>query len=238
MGARSLLRCLPALSVLLLAGRGDEVGTGVREAPPSREQTNPDAGTTAPVPESAPVVAFLGDSLAAGMQLPADAAFPAVLQHSLLDAGHPFRLVNAGVSGDTTAGGLARLDWILAQGPDVLVVELGANDGFRGLSVEATGRNLRAILAKARSRGVTPLLLGMRLPPNYGADYTGAFDALYPQIAEELDVAFVPFFVNGVAGVPAMNLSDGIHPTVEGHRRLAANLEEPLTRLLRTYSDR
>ncbi len=184
------------------------------------------------IPADAPTVAFLGDSLAAGLHLARHEAFPAVLQRRLAAAGRPFRLVNAGVSGDTTAGGRERVGWLLAQRPDVVVVELGANDGLRGQPVEGIAANLRAIVADVRAAGAHPLLLGMRLPPNYGDAYTAAFDALYPALAEELGVAFVPFFMEGVAGVPDLTLPDGLHPTVAGHERLAANIEPALRKEL------
>jgi acyl-CoA thioesterase-1 len=167
------------------------------------------------------------------MGLPADQAFPAVLQRRLARTGLPFRLVNAGVSGDTTGGGLGRLAWLLKQDPDVVVVELGANDAFRGMDLEQTEANLRAIVAGVREHGAAVLLLGMRLPPSYGQAYARAFDALYDRIAADTGVAYVPFFMRGVAGVPELQQADGIHPTAEGHRRLAENVREPLARLLR-----
>lgn len=179
----------------------------------------------------APKVAFLGDSISAGLSLPADQAFPALLARRLR-AEQPFQLINAGVSGDTSAGGLRRLDWILKQHPDVVVVELGANDGLRGVPLDSIERNLRAILQKVRDAGAIPLLLGMRLPPNYGAEYVEGFAAIYPRLARELGVAHVPFFMQGVAGVPELNLEDGLHPTAEGQRRLAASVEPALREAL------
>ena len=159
---------------------------------------------------------------------------PAVLQRRLAEEGFPFRLINAGVSGDTTAGGVARVDWILGQDPDVVVIELGANDGFRGVPLATVEENLRAIVERVREAGAQPLLLGIRLPPNYGSEYTDGFDTLYARVAEETGVSFVPFFMEGVAGVPEMNLPDGIHPTPEGHRRLADNLATALAGMLRS----
>jgi len=117
--------------------------------------------------------------------------------------------------------------------PDLVVIELGANDGFRGIPTTTIEKNLRAIIKRVRERGARPLLLGIRLPPNYGAEYAAGFDAIYPRLAEELTVAFVPSFMEGVAGDAELNLPDGIHPTPEGHRRLAKNLEKPLADLLR-----
>jgi acyl-CoA thioesterase-1 len=179
-----------------------------------------------------PKVAFLGDSIAAGLHLPADEAFPAVLESRLRARNNAFTLVNAGVSGDTTAGGLRRVDWILQQRPDVVVIELGANDGLRGVALSSIEQNLRGIIEKVRAAGATPLLLGVRVPPSYGPEYAEGFDAIYPRLGAELEVKLVPFFMQGVAGVPAMNLEDGLHPTTAGHVRLAENVEPVLHELL------
>ena len=184
------------------------------------------------IPDDAPRVAFLGDSLAAGRGLAADEAFPAVLQRMFVERGRPFRLVNAGLSGDKTGGGLARLDWLLRQKPDVVVIELGANDGLRGDPVATIEANLVELITRVRAAGATPLLLGMRMPPSHGGEYVRAFDAVFPRVAERTGVAFVPFLLEGVAGVRELNLADGIHPTAEGHRRIAANLEEALAGVL------
>lgn len=184
------------------------------------------------IPADAPVVLVLGDSIAAGLHLSLEQAFPAVLQRLLAERGAPFQLVNAGVSGDTTAGGLARVDWVLRSRPDVVVVELGANDGLRGQPPEAIEQNLRAVVEACRAGGAEVLLLGLRMPPSLGPDYARDFDAVYPRVAEGLGVAFVPFFMEGVAGVPELNLDDGIHPTPAGHRRLAENVAPALQDLL------
>lgn len=180
------------------------------------------------VPADAPKVVFVGDSLAAGLHLEADAAFPAVLQRRCVAAGLPFHLVNAGVSGDTSAGGRARMAWLLAQDPDLLVIELGANDALRGVEVAATEANLRAILAAVRDAGARALLLGVRVPPSLGVDYSEALAALYPRLAAEFDVPLVPYFLAGVGGVPELNLPDGIHPTAVGHERVADTIEPAL----------
>ena len=184
------------------------------------------------VPADAPLVAFLGDSIAAGLHLDASAAFPAALQRRLVAAGRPFRLVNAGVSGDTSAGGLRRVDWILSQRPAVLVLELGGNDALRGQGVSETLDNLRAIVRKAKDAGAAVLLCGVRVPTSLGAEYSTAFDALYPALAREEGVELAPYFMDGVGGVPEMNLEDGLHPTVEGHERIAANMAPHLERVL------
>lgn len=200
------------------------------------EAPAPDAGASAyvapEIPAEAPLVVFLGDSLAAGLHLSADEAFPAVLQRELAGEGHPFRLVNAGVSGDTSAGGLRRVDWVLKRRPDVVVVELGYNDGLRGQPAADLESNLRGIVERCRAAGAKVLLLGALLPPNLGPDYVKAFDAVYPRLAGELDLAFVPYFLEGVGGVPELNLEDGMHPTAEGHRRVAERIEPALREVL------
>lgn len=171
---------------------------------------------------SAPAVAeprtivALGDSLTAGFGLPAEAAFPARLEAYLRARGHDWRVINAGVSGDTSAGGLARLDWALGDNPDLVIVELGANDALRGLPVEAMETNLDQILARLKAAGVRALLCGMRAPPNMGADYARAFEAVYPRLAEKHGVPLYDFFLDGVAAMPALNQPDGIHPTAAG----------------------
>jgi len=169
-----------------------------------------------------PRVVFLGDSLSAGYGLAEEDAFPAVVARLLAERGHPIHLVNAGVSGDTTAGGLARVDWVLKQKPAVLVVELGANDGLRGQPLAGIESNLREIVRRGKAAGARVLLLGMKIPPNYGSEYAEGFDALYPRLARELDVPLMPFLLEGVAAESQLNQADGIHPTAEGARRVAA----------------
>jgi acyl-CoA thioesterase-1 len=184
------------------------------------------------IPAGAPKVVFLGDSLTAGLHVERGLAFPAVLQRELAAAGRPFELVDAGVSGDTSAGGLRRVDWLLAQRPDVLVLELGGNDGLRGQPPAEIEARLREIATRARAAGARVLLLGVRLPPSLGRDYVAEFEALYPRLAEELALAFVPSFLEGVGGVEGMMLEDGLHPSAAGHARLAANLTPALRALL------
>ncbi|MDX1388236.1 MAG: arylesterase [Acidobacteriota bacterium] len=176
------------------------------------------------VGDDRPVVVFLGDSITAGYGLSEDEAFPALIGEELEGRGVSIRTVNAGESGGTSAGGLRRLNWILRQGPAVVVVELGANDGLRGLPLEDTEKNLREIIVRSKQAGARVLLVGMLLPPNYGPEYTEQFRAIYPTLAEELDVVLMPFGLEGVAAEPDLNLPDGIHPNAEGHRIIAANL--------------
>lgn len=160
-------------------------------------------------------------------------AYPALIQQRLRDAGHPHEVVNAGVSGDTSAGGLRRLDWSLKGHVDVLVLALGANDALRGLPPGDLETNLGTIVARARRRGVLVLLAGMEAPPNFGAAYTRQFRGVYPALAKRYDVPLIPFLLAGVAGVPSLNQSDGIHPNPEGHRIIAdlvwRNLQPMLT---------
>jgi acyl-CoA thioesterase-1 len=171
-----------------------------------------------------PLVAFLGDSLTAGLGLPADQSYPAQLELRMSAAGTPIRVLNAGVSGDTSAGGLRRLGWILARHPDVLVVGLGANDALRAQPLDEIEHNLRQIVSGARAAGARVVLLGMKIPPNYGPDYAGGFAAIYPRVARDLKVPLVPFLLEGVGGMAQLNQADGIHPTAEGQQRVAANV--------------
>lgn len=174
--------------------------------------------------EEAPRVVFFGDSLTAGYGLDTDQAFPALVGRRLAEQGIEVVVVNAGVSGDTTAGGLTRIEWVLRQRPQLVVVELGANDGLRGLSPDMTETNLRQIIAQCREAGAEVVLAGMKLPPNYGEDYITRFEAIFPRLAEELDLPYIPFLLDGVAGRPGLNLPDGIHPTPEGHEIVADNV--------------
>ncbi len=181
----------------------------------------------------AAVVVALGDSLTAGFGVAADEAFPARLEARLRTEGYAYRVVNAGVSGDTTAGGLRRVDWVLRAKPEVVIVALGANDGLRGQSPQATRANLEEIVARLRTAGVRVLLAGMRLPPNYGGEYTKEFEAIFPAVARRAKVALMPFLLDGVAGDPRLNQADGIHPTVAGQQAIADHLWPYLRPLLR-----
>lgn len=174
-------------------------------------------------PDDRPVVLFLGTSLTAGYGLPSDEAFPALIQQRIDAAGLSYRVVNAGVSGDTSAGGLRRIDWLLRLPLAVLVVELGANDMLRGLDVGALEENLMAIVERAQAMhpGIRIVIAGMRAPPNLGGAYVEAFESVYGRVSQEHEATLVPFLLEGVAAVPGLNQPDGIHPNVEGHRRIA-----------------
>ena len=196
---------------------------------PAPEASDATASTPAPVSvsrrstpaETRPRIVFLGDSLTAGHGLAAADAFPAVLQQRLQEAGHDFEVINAGVSGDTSAGGLRRLDWSLEGDVRVLVVALGGNDGLRGLPPDQLRANLARIIETAQGRDIAVILAGMEAPPNFGPTYTQQFRAVYRELAEQYDVALIPFFLEGVAGVASLNQSDGIHPNTEGQQRVA-----------------
>ena len=178
-------------------------------------------------------VVALGDSLTAGLGVAADEAFPARLEARLKSEGYAYRVVNAGVSGDTTAGGLRRVDWVLRARPEVVIVALGANDGLRGQEPRAMRVNLDEIVARLQAAGARVLLVGMRMPPNYGGDYTKEFEAVFPAVARRAKVALMPFLLDGVAGVPHLNQADGIHPTAEGQQVIADHLWPYLRPLLR-----
>jgi acyl-CoA thioesterase-1 len=216
---RSLLPLL-LLSVAAAAHAAAPATLPARPAPSAAAASRP------------PVVVFLGDSLTAGLGLGESQAYPAILAARLAAQGRPIRVINAGVSGDTTAGGLRRLDWLLRQKPDVMVVGLGANDALRGAALGEIENNLREIVRRCRATGARVLLLGMKIPPNYGPDYAGRFAALYPRIAKDTGIPLVPFLLDGVGGNPELNQADGIHPTAVGHQRVADNVMRYLREVL------
>ena len=181
--------------------------------------------------EDRPRIVAFGDSLTAGLGVAAEQAYPARLQRRLEEQGLRYRVINAGVSGDTTAGGLRRVDWVLKSRPDFVILELGANDGLRGLSLEQTKVNLERIIQRCQEASVTVILAGMKLPPNYGREYTKGFEAIYPALAKQYRLTLIPFFLDGVAGSASLNQADGIHPTSEGYRIIAdkvLDIVEPL----------
>lgn len=222
-----------ALTLVIPGLAGCDAGTAEEASvPPARPVAAPAPETPAARPAAdGPLVIFLGDSLTAGYGLAEEYAYPAVLDRRLKAEGTPMRILNAGVSGDTTAGGLARLDWLLKQNPDVLVVGLGGNDGLRGLDLGGTEKNLREIVRRGKASGARVLLLGMMIPPNYGPDYTKQFQEMYPAIAEELDVPLVPFLLEGVGGVADLNQADGVHPTAKGQEMVAATVAPYLLKI-------
>jgi acyl-CoA thioesterase-1 len=168
-------------------------------------------------------IVFLGDSLTAGFGLDVEQAYPALVGVELEGQGKAVEIVNAGISGDTSAGGLRRLNWILKRPVDTLIIALGANDALRGQPVATTRENLRGMILGAREKypEIRILLAGMLAPPNMGTDYTDAFARIYPELAEELEVELIPFLLEGVAGQPELNLADGIHPNARGQKKIA-----------------
>jgi acyl-CoA thioesterase I len=214
-----------------LPGPIRDPGTGASVGQ-SREPGPAASAAAAARVEASPLVVFLGDSLTAGYGLAADEAFPAEVERLLAERGTPIRALNAGVSGDTSAGGLERLEWLLRQGPEIVVVELGGNDGLRGQTPAATEANLRRIIEGARAAGARVLLAGMQLPPSYGPEYVAEFAAIYPRLAAEYDVPLIDFLLAGVAARPELNLPDGIHPNAEGQRIVARMVAEALAPLV------
>ncbi len=173
-----------------------------------------------------------GDSLTAGYMLPPNDAFPAQLQMALQAKGYKVQVVNAGVSGDTSAGGLQRLDWSLQGGADAVILELGANDALRGIDPALTRTNLDKILAALKAKGADVLVAGMRAPNNWGADYARAFDAIYPELAQKYGTGLYPFFLEGVALDPKLVLQDGLHPTASGVAEIVTRILPDVERLL------
>lgn len=221
------------------------LSVGALACAPSETPREPPADATAPAAETSsvaskggPRVVFLGTSLTAGLGLlRAEDTYVARLTELADSAGLPMESVNAGVSGDTSAGGLRRLDWILREPLDVLVLELGANDGLRGQDPDATRENLEAIVSGTRARypEAAVVIAGMEAPTNLGEEYTLRFRSVFPAVARETSASLVPFILEGVAGVPGLNQDDGIHPTPEGHRLMARNVWPVLLPLLRDW---
>lgn len=180
-------------------------------------------------------ILFFGDSLTAGYGIDPAYAFPAIIQEKIRATGWNFLVINAGVSGETTAGGLRRVDWVLQRPVDVFVLELGANDGLRGQPVENARVNLQAIIDRVRSKypQVHIVLAGMQIPANLGREYTARFRAIFPELAQKNNAALIPFLLEGVGGVSTLNLPDGLHPTPQGHQIVAENVWRVLEPVLR-----
>jgi acyl-CoA thioesterase I len=201
----------------------------------ARANAAPAAAPAKPAAESRPRIVVLGDSLTAGLGLAPRESYPMLLQERLKNQGLNFEVINAGVSGDTSSGGLSRLDWALEGDVRILIVALGGNDGLRGLPPEQLQQNLARIIERAQSRRIEVILAGMEAPPNYGRDYIVSFHKVYPALAQEYRVTLVPFLLQGVAGTERLNQPDGIHPTAPGARIVADNVWaalEPVARRL------
>jgi acyl-CoA thioesterase-1 len=222
--ARKILLLFLGVSLAACGSSSEERGAAAAD----RAQAS--AGT----PAEPSVVLFLGTSLTAGLGLEAEEAYPALIQERLDGAGLPFRVVNAGVSGETSAGGLRRIDWLLRESVAVLVLELGANDGLRGLGTDQMRSNLREIIERtlAAHPDVRLVIAGMEAPPNMGRSYTRAFRRVFVELADEYDAVLIPFLLDGVGGVPELNQADGIHPTVEGQQLIAESVWEVLEPVL------
>lgn len=179
-------------------------------------------------------ILFFGDSLTAGYGLSKEQAFPNLIEQELKEAGHDVDVINAGLSGETSAGGLNRIDWILKQPIDIFVLELGANDGLRGIPVEATTKNLQAIIDKVKEKypDTKIIIAGMMVPPNLGQDYSRKFRSMFEHLADKNDAMLIPFLLDGVAGDDSLNLPDGIHPNVEGHKIVADNVLTAIKRII------
>jgi acyl-CoA thioesterase I len=217
-----------ALTTLACSPNEPAAAADAREAAPAAS-----APVTATAPASTrPRIVFLGDSLTAGYGLDIEQSVPSLVQQQLDAEGYKFEVVNAGVSGDTSAGGLRRLEWSLDGDVRILVLELGANDGLRGLPVAGMKQNLKTIITTARKRGIEVLLTGMEAPPNYGPAYTSEFRRAFRDLADEEHVAFMPFYLYAVAGIPTLNIADGMHPNPAGARIVEANLWRSLKPLL------
>jgi acyl-CoA thioesterase-1 len=184
------------------------------------------------------VVLFLGDSITAGHGLELTQAYPALIQNKIDAKGWRFKAVNAGQSGDTSAGALDRLDWLLKNKVEVLVLELGGNDGLRGLPVESTRKNLQALIdrTKAKYPSAHVVIAGMKVPPNMGREYGAKFEAIFVDLAKKNKASLIPFVLEGVGGVPALNLPDGIHPTAKGQEIVAATVWKTLEPVLRSIA--
>ncbi len=174
--------------------------------------------------EKMKTIVAVGDSLTAGYGLDQSESYPALLEKKLQAAGYDYRVVNGGVSGETSSGTLSRMEWILTLKPDIVILETGANDGLRGIDTQIVEKNIREILQLLEKRDVVVLLAGMKMVWNLGPDYVGKFNGLYPKLAEEFDVLFFPFFLEGVATQSRLNLNDGIHPNAEGYEIITENI--------------
>ena len=250
MSRRSLwLVVLAAVAIPILGCGNLSCGFGVERenTDGSVRSVSPNSGATTPpavsVPEPSatptkvdtrPRVVFLGDSLTAGLGLSPDQAYPTLLQQKADADGLSFHVVNAGVSGDTSAGGLSRLDWALDGDVRVMVVALGGNDALRGLPVEELRKNLTTIIERAQAKKVRVILAGMEAPPNFGQSYTDGFRRVYTDLAAQYTVPVIPFLLQGVAGIEGLNQRDGIHPTAEGARLVADNVWTVLHPMLKT----
>ncbi|MEM8892961.1 MAG: arylesterase [Bacteroidota bacterium] len=203
--------------------------------PENKEETDSsEVSESQPQAEEKKTILFFGNSLTAGYGLDISEAFPALIQEKIDSLGLSYTVINAGLSGETTASGSSRVEWVLRDSVDVFILELGGNDGLRGISTEETRKNLIEIIDKVRgtNENVTIVLAGMQIPPNMGEEYTSRFRVIYPELAEEKKTTLIPFLLKDVGGIAELNLPDGIHPTAEGHQIVAETVWEVLKPLL------
>lgn len=222
----AILKISFLFALLFLASCADKQKA---EAKPEQNNTSLEPVSEAGAAKGKTIL-FFGNSLTAGMGLDPEASFPGLIQEKLDSLGLDYQVINSGLSGETTASGKNRLSWVLKQPIDIFVLELGANDGLRGISLEETRVNLQAIIDQVRARNpeVIIILAGMQIPPNMGTEYTSEFRAIFPELASENNISLIPFLLEDVAGIPELNQQDGIHPTEEGHKILAGNVWEVL----------
>jgi len=205
----------------------------------SQPQYSPDSNSVEPLlrkNESMPKIVAFGDSLTAGFGVSADESYPAKLANRLKESGLHYEVINAGVSGETSAGGVRRVEWILKSQPSIVILELGVNDGLRGLPLQQTYTNLQAIIKRLKAKGVMVILAGMRIPVNYGEEYTREFFEMYKRLSREFALPLIPFFLDGVAAQPGLNQPDGVHPTAEGYTVVAQNVWHTLEPILKKLS--
>lgn len=201
---------------------------------PDSDVRNPSTNNESGAVLKKKTIVFFGNSLTAGYGVSPDQAFPALIQKKIDSLGLPYQVVNAGVSGETTSGGITRIDWILQQPVDVFILELGGNDGLRGVEISVMRKNLQDIIDKVKTKHpqAKMLLAGMQIPPNMGIKYSNGFRELFGELATKNSIALIPFLLEGVGGEAALNLQDGIHPTADGHRIVAENVWRELGKML------
>jgi acyl-CoA thioesterase-1 len=217
------------LGMALLSGCGNNADKTNDSTKQKREQLPKEAGK-----EKVKTIVFFGNSLTAGYGVDPSEAFPALVQEKIDSLQLPYKVVNAGLSGETTAGGRSRIDWILRQPVDIFVLELGGNDGLRGIPIAETSKNLQAIIDRVREKypHVKIILAGMQVPPNMGKNYASAFRVVFQQLAANNQIDLIPFLLENVGGISYLNQADGIHPNPEGHRIVAENVWKVLQGLL------
>lgn len=229
--SRNLLKFCYFLLVLVFISCGNDTKSKTTVATTENDTTETESSEKA----SSKTILFFGDSITAGYGLDdTNDAFPGIIQAKIDSLGLDYEVINSGVSGETSAGGKSRIDWILNQDIDIFVLELGANDGLRGVAIPETKANLQAIIdaVKAKSPDTRIILAGMQMPPNMGGDYTKQFKAIFTDLAKENQLAFIPFILENVGGIKELNQSDGIHPTAKGHKVVAENVWEVISKVI------